>query len=129
MYGLLQSGSLGHDLLEQHLNQESYFQSKIVPGFWKHEDRKIQFVLVVDDFGIKFIQQGNLDHLIYTLKSYYNIMVSQASGHHYLSENVRFPLNNGTILNVAEIIKAVMSFSAKSELSALYINAQKAIKA
>ena len=66
MYRLPQSGSLGHNLLEQHLNQEGYFQSKIVPGFWKHKDRKIQFVLVVDDFGIKFVQQGDLNHLINT---------------------------------------------------------------
>eukprot|EP00804_Cyclotella_cryptica_P015676 CCRYP_003655-RA/>CCRYP_003655-RA protein AED:0.43 eAED:0.43 QI:0/0/0/1/0/0/2/0/236 len=32
MYGLPQSGSLGHDLLESRLNQEGYYQSKIVPG-------------------------------------------------------------------------------------------------
>jgi hypothetical protein len=55
MYGLPQSGSLGHDLLESRLNQEGYYQSNIVPGFWKHKTRPIQFVLVVDDFGIKYI--------------------------------------------------------------------------
>ena len=33
MYGYPQAGSLGHDLLEVRLNQEGYFQSKIVPGF------------------------------------------------------------------------------------------------
>ena len=37
MYGLAQAGSLGHDLLEQRLNKEGYFQSQIVPGFWKHQ--------------------------------------------------------------------------------------------
>jgi hypothetical protein len=36
MYGLPQAGSLGHDLLEKRLNAEGYFQSKIVPGLWKH---------------------------------------------------------------------------------------------
>jgi hypothetical protein len=53
MYGLPQAGSLGQDQLEQRLNKEGYFQSQTVPGFWKHKTKSIQFVLVVDDFGIK----------------------------------------------------------------------------
>ena len=67
MYGLPQAGSLGHDLLETRLNKEGYFQSQIVPGFWKHKTKPIQFVLVVDDFGIKWIQEKDLDHLIKSL--------------------------------------------------------------
>ena len=39
MYGLPQAGSLGHDLLEKRLNEEGYFQSKIVPGLWKHKTK------------------------------------------------------------------------------------------
>ena len=37
---------------------------------------------------------------------------SQAGGHHFLSEDVPLPPNNGVIYNVAEIIKGVMSFAA-----------------
>jgi hypothetical protein len=33
------------------------------------------------------------------------------------------PPNNGAILNIAQLIKAVMSFAAEAELGALYINA------
>ena len=75
MYGLPQSGSLGHDLLEQRLNAEGYFQSQIAPGLWKHKTRNTQFVLVVDDFGIKYIKQQDLDHLINSLKQYYDVSV------------------------------------------------------
>lgn len=57
MYGLPQAGSLGHNLLEFRLNKERYFQSKIVPGLWKHKTRELQFVLVVDDFGIKYMRE------------------------------------------------------------------------
>jgi hypothetical protein len=64
MYGLPQARSLGHDLLEERLNQEGYFQSQIVPGFWKHKTRDIKFVLVVDNFGIKYLQKEDLAHLI-----------------------------------------------------------------
>ena len=75
MYGLPQAGSLGHDLLEQRLNKEGYFQSQIVPALWKHKTRPIQFVLVVDDFGIKYMKKEDLDHLIQTLEKHYDVSV------------------------------------------------------
>ena len=53
---------------------------------------------------------------------------SRSGGHHYLSENVPFPPNNGAIHNVAEIIKAVMSSAAEAELGSLFINAKKGVK-
>jgi hypothetical protein len=53
---------------------------------------------------------------------------SRAGGHHFLSEDIPFPQNNGAIHNVAEIRKGVMSSAAKAELGAMYINACKAVK-
>ena len=32
-------------------------------------------MLVVDDFGIKYIKQHDLDHLINSLKTYYDVSV------------------------------------------------------
>jgi hypothetical protein len=69
--GLPQSGSLSHDALEARLNKEGYYKSKIVPALWKHKTRSIQFVLVVDDFGIKYTKKEDLDHLLNTLRAYY----------------------------------------------------------
>jgi hypothetical protein len=43
MYGLPQSGALANEQLEKRLNAEGYFQSKIVPGFWKHRSWDLQF--------------------------------------------------------------------------------------
>jgi hypothetical protein len=40
---------------------------------------------------------------------------SRAGGHHFLSEDVPFPPNNGAIYNVAEIIKGVMSSAAEAK--------------
>jgi hypothetical protein len=74
MYGLPQAGSLGHDLLEERLNKEGYFQSKIVSGLWKNKTRDIKFVLVVDDFGIKYIKEADLDHLIQALEKHYQVL-------------------------------------------------------
>jgi hypothetical protein len=75
MYGLPQAGSLGQDQLENRLNQEGYYQSQTVSGLWKHKTKTIQFVLVVNDFGIKYINKDDLDHLIRTLEKYYEVAV------------------------------------------------------
>jgi hypothetical protein len=52
---------------------------------------------------------------------------SRAGGHFYLSSDDIFPPNNGAILNIAQIIKHVMSSAAEAELGALFINAKEAI--
>ena len=50
-------------------------QSNIVPGLWKHKTRDIRFVLVVDDFGIKYLKKEDLDHLIHVLERHYDVTV------------------------------------------------------
>jgi hypothetical protein len=52
---------------------------------------------------------------------------SRAEGHFFLSSNGNNPPNNGAILNVAKIIKAVMSSAAEANLGALFINAKTAV--
>ena len=52
---------------------------------------------------------------------------SRAGGHHFLSENVQFPANNGAILNLSTVIRAVMSSAAEAELGALFMNAKLAV--
>ena len=48
---------------------------------------------------------------------------SWAGGHFFLSNNLKFPQDNGAILNVMQKIrKGVMSFATKAKLEALYIN-------
>ena len=52
---------------------------------------------------------------------------SRAGGHFFLSHDVDNPPNNGSILTVATIIKAVMSSAAEAELGAIFINAKEAV--
>ena len=52
---------------------------------------------------------------------------SRAGGHFFLSRDDPVPLDNGAILLIAQIIKAVMSSAAEAELGALYICARKAV--
>ena len=44
-----------------------------------------------------------------------------------MSNDTPFPPNNGAVLNIAQIIKAVMTSAAEAELGALYINAREAV--
>jgi hypothetical protein len=46
---------------------------------------------------------------------------SQADGHSFLSSNTTVPPNNGAILNIAHIIKNIMSSTTEAELAGLYI--------
>jgi hypothetical protein len=39
MYGLPQSGLLANELIEKCLNQRGYYQSKFVPGLWRHKSQ------------------------------------------------------------------------------------------
>jgi hypothetical protein len=52
---------------------------------------------------------------------------SRAGGHFFLSENDEYPANNGAVLTISQIIKAVMSSAAEAETGALFINSQEAI--
>ena len=73
MYGLPQSGLLANQLLEKRLNKHGYFQSKLVPGLWAHKTRPIQFTLVVDDFGVKYVGKEHALHLQSVLEEHYKI--------------------------------------------------------
>jgi hypothetical protein len=53
---------------------------------------------------------------------------SRQGGHHFLSEDVQYPDNNGAVHNKASIIKAVMSSAAEAELGALYTNAHRGVE-
>ena len=96
MYGLPQSGANSHDELEERLNKEDYYQSKIVPGLWRHKTRPTVFTLIVDNFGIKFLSKNDLDHLIGVLGKYYNEKVNM-KGQEYLKIELDWDYDNGQV--------------------------------
>ncbi len=52
---------------------------------------------------------------------------SQANSHMFMASNNEIPKNNGAILNILQIICAVMSSAAEAELGALFIYAKAAV--
>ena len=52
---------------------------------------------------------------------------SSAGGHFFLSSDSTIPQNNGAVLNIAHIIKHVMTSAIEAELADLYIMAREAV--
>ncbi len=52
---------------------------------------------------------------------------SQAGGHMFMASNDEIPKNNEAVLNISQIIRAVMSSAAEAKLGALFINPNAAV--
>eukprot|EP00804_Cyclotella_cryptica_P028569 CCRYP_015820-RA/>CCRYP_015820-RA protein AED:0.38 eAED:0.38 QI:0/0/0/1/0/0/3/0/267 len=74
-YSLPQAGILANKLLKKQLATDGYFKLPHTPGLFKHISHPIQFALVVDDFGIKYIGKQHLDHLFASIKRNYDVTV------------------------------------------------------
>ena len=73
MYGLRQTGILAQQLLKKRLNKQGYFQSTLVPGLWKHKWRPVQFTLVINNFGVKYVGVEHTQHFVDSISGHYNI--------------------------------------------------------
>ena len=78
MYGLKQAALLAYQHLLTFLKPAGYEPIEISIGMWKHKTRKTIFCLCVDDFGIKYMNTNDLDHLLTTLKGNYGVTVDIA---------------------------------------------------
>ena len=74
MYRLLQAGLIANKLLKKQLNNHEYSQIRIVPGLWMHDTQPIQFTLVVDDFGVKYLGNEHAIHFQQVLNKHYKLM-------------------------------------------------------
>ena len=108
MYGLPQSGLLANEQLEERLNRHGYIQSKLVPGLWKHKTRRIQFTLVVDDFGVQYIQQEDAEHLKAVLEQDYTVTVDW-SGSRYIGITLDWDYSRGRVhLSMPNYVKKAL---------------------
>ena len=75
MYGLPQAGRIAHEALRTHLEPFGYYPIPHTQGLWTHRTRNIFFCLVVDDFGIKYINKDDANHLLQALEHKYECSV------------------------------------------------------
>jgi hypothetical protein len=62
----------------------------------ENKTRDIKFVLVVDDFGIKWIKEADLDHLIATLEKHYEVTVDK-EGREYVKIELDWDYKNNKV--------------------------------
>ena len=112
MYGLPQAGLRAQRQLEKLFCDLGYHQDKFVPCLYTHETRNIAFTLVVDDFGIKYHDRCDVDHLLSALHELYHTTVDW-TGSKYLGITLRFDNDKCTVaLSIPDYIrKALLRFA------------------
>ena len=80
---LPQTGALANKQLKKFLAPDGYYEVSHTPGLWHHTTRPIQFSLVVDDFGIKYVGKQHVEHLVHCLKKHYAIVSEYWEGKLY----------------------------------------------
>ena len=72
MYGLKDAGKLSNMRLVSLLSASGFIETT-TPCLFRHVSRPISFVLVVDDFGIKYQNRDDYDYLISCLSRLYHV--------------------------------------------------------
>ena len=75
MYRPKQAVILAYKLLFKQLATNGYHPIPLTNGLFKHEERKTIFALCIDDFGVKYHSQQDLQHLIDSLRKNYDISI------------------------------------------------------
>ena len=57
-----------NDILRKQLGTAGYYGESITPILWLHKWRPIISSLIVDDFGIDYVEEHHAKHLLSTLK-------------------------------------------------------------
>ncbi len=74
VWGLPHAGILANKLLQKRLAPHGYYKCSNTLGLWRHEWQPITFTLVVNDFGVKYVSEEHIKHLIKCLKEKYKLV-------------------------------------------------------
>ena len=76
LHGSKESGRIENEGVVDHPALHGCHESKTTAGLFKHDTRDISFTLVVDNFGIEWTNEADLDHLITSLENKHDMKVS-----------------------------------------------------
>ena len=71
MYVLKQAGHIANDRLKHNLKASGNVPSRYTPRLFMHTSRNISFALFVDDFGVKYTNKADAQHLLPCLEKLY----------------------------------------------------------
>ena len=57
MYGIPQSSMLANNYITKHLATYGYIPTSHTTGLWRQQMRPIYLTLVLDNFGVKYVDQ------------------------------------------------------------------------
>ena len=80
---------------------------------WTHDTRDTKFILVVDNFGIKYKSTGNIKHLLDALKDLYKITIDWM-GTHFIGIDLEWDYNKRIcdILMMDYVVNALTQFKS-----------------
>ena len=87
MYALKQAAWLAYEQLRKYLEPHGYLPDPNHQGIWYHTTHKIRFCLCVDDFGIKYYNKDDANHLLDILRKCYKVSVDW-EGRNYCGFNI-----------------------------------------
>ena len=96
MHGLVQNGALAHKELEKVMRKEGYNPSRYTPGVYLHKTRPISCTLMVDGFGVKYVNKEDAWHLEKTIKAHYP-MKSDWKGKHCIIIDLNWDYEKRTL--------------------------------
>jgi hypothetical protein len=97
IYGLPQSGRLSQDRLIKHLAEHDYIQCPNTPALFRHRHQNFAFTLVVDDFGLKYSNEADLNMFLAVLRQQYVITEDRAATQKYVGITISHDRVNNTI--------------------------------
>jgi hypothetical protein len=77
-YSLPQAGILANNLLCFCLKAKGFYEAASTPGLWCHKWRPIQFCLIVDNFGVKYVGLEHFNYRLGILKKFHGIQYNMA---------------------------------------------------
>ena len=70
-----------------------------MPWFWTHRCIPIQFILVVDESGVKYTGKGHAKHTMIALKEDYKISTNWEGEIYWTDLELGLPRGQGTFVN------------------------------
>ncbi len=77
MYGLPHAGRISQDCFIERLASHGHLQN-VTTCLFRHATNSVTFTLVVDDFGVKYMNSADTDDLIRCLRLYYDVTIKKS---------------------------------------------------
>ena len=87
---------MAYDGFKKHLAKYGYYPDKFAQNIWYHTTKKTKFCLCVDDFGVQYFSQDDINHLINALQDKY-IVTTDFSGNNFCGLDIKWNYVNGWV--------------------------------